>query len=246
VNSSDTNASKQSQPAIKFNLKFQQQSGANETPGAESGSGGGGGKAVPQRKSRFQSIDHVKQQQDLFKNKQNQQENEQSKSQESNTSSTSEAQVDATKQDGDPTKKQTTTNVIDIVYDINKWPSSLKDFCARVYKHYHTSTIVTEDQVTKYLQQRITNAFKLKPDLNVGWESEALPDIISIKKVAPFSNIKQQIQQKQANISANNMNNNAKKFAQSAFNNNPNKFNNSFNNNIGLNAKTGMNFIFTF
>ena len=52
--------------------------------------------------------------------------------------------------------------------------------------------MVSEDQVTKYLQQRITDAFKVKPDLNIGWENEPLPDIIAIRKVAPFS--QQQLQ----------------------------------------------------
>lgn len=57
--------------------------------------------------------------------------------------------------------------------------------------------MVSEDQVTKYLQKRITDAFKLKPDLNIGWDAEPLPDIISIKKVAPFSQHQMQQQQRQ-------------------------------------------------
>jgi hypothetical protein len=91
-------------------------------------------------------------------------------------------------------KKTTTNQVSDIVYDINKWPIALKTYCAKVYQHYQTITMVSEDQVTKYLQQRITEAFNLKPDLNIGWDKEPLPDIISIRKVAPFS--QQQIEQK--------------------------------------------------
>jgi hypothetical protein len=92
------------------------------------------------------------------------------------------------------TTSTTTSQVSDIVYDINKWPIALKTYCAKVYQHYQTITLVSEDQVTKYLQQRITEAFNLKPDLNIGWDKEPLPDIISIRKVAPFS--QQQIEQK--------------------------------------------------
>lgn len=61
-----------------------------------------------------------------------------------------------------------------------------------MYQHYQSITLVSEDQVTKYLQQRITDAFKVKQDLNIGWENEPLPDIIAIRKVAPLS--QQQIQ----------------------------------------------------
>lgn len=71
----------------------------------------------------------------------------------------------------------------DIVFHIDKWPDALKNYCARVYKQYANSTQVSEDQVTKYLQKRITDAFKVRPDLNVGWETESIPEIYDIKQV---------------------------------------------------------------
>lgn len=71
----------------------------------------------------------------------------------------------------------------DIVYDINKWPASLKTYCASVYQHYQKITLVSEDQVTKYLQKRITDAFKENADLNSGWQTEPIPDVLAIKKV---------------------------------------------------------------
>lgn len=72
----------------------------------------------------------------------------------------------------------------DIVYHIDKWPDALKNYCARVYKQYASSSQVSEDQVTKYLQKRITDAFKIRPDLNNGWESEKIPEIYDIKQVS--------------------------------------------------------------
>lgn len=71
----------------------------------------------------------------------------------------------------------------DIVYHIDKWPDSLKNYCARIYKHYSQSTQVSEDQVTKYLQKKITDAFKVRADLNTGWETEKIPEIYDIKQV---------------------------------------------------------------
>lgn len=87
----------------------------------------------------------------------------------------------------------------DIVFDINKWPNALKNYCAKVYQHYQNIKQVSEDQVTKYLQKRITDAFKIRSDLNIDWEKEALPEIASIRQVAPFSQyqIEQQKRQQQ-------------------------------------------------
>jgi hypothetical protein len=56
---------------------------------------------------------------------------------------------------------------------------------------------ISEDQVTKYLQQRITDTFKLKPDLNVGWDIEAVPSLEDIRKVAPLSQLQIAQQKKQ-------------------------------------------------
>jgi hypothetical protein len=88
------------------------------------------------------------------------------------------------------TQKQT-----DIVYDIKKWPDSLKAYCAKVYAHYQQLATLGDDQVTKYLQKRITEVFKQSPDLLIDWENEPLPDVASIKKVSPFSQQQLQLQQ---------------------------------------------------
>lgn len=59
---------------------------------------------------------------------------------------------------------------------------------------------ITEDQVTKYLQKRITETFKLKPDLNIPWQTEPTPSIEAIKKEAPLS--QQQILQQSKHAAA--------------------------------------------
>ena len=81
----------------------------------------------------------------------------------------------------------TTQPQADIVSDINKWPASLKAYCTKVYQHFQKLTNISEDQVTKYLQHRITETFKIKPDLNIAWESEKIPEVSDIKQVAPYS-----------------------------------------------------------
>jgi hypothetical protein len=75
----------------------------------------------------------------------------------------------------------------DTVYDIRKWPETLKAYCAKVYAHYQKLATVGDDQVTKYLQKRITEVFKNTPDLKIDWGSEPLPDVATIKRVSPFS-----------------------------------------------------------
>ena len=126
------------------------------------------------KKSRFSSnISNVVQEQKAFK----QQQQETTPSQP--TSSRSEQICSEDK----VSASESTTNTTDIVYDINKWPDSLKNYCARVYKHYATISQVSEDQVTKYLQKKITEAFKVSPDLNTGWETKAIPEIHDIKQV---------------------------------------------------------------
>lgn len=72
----------------------------------------------------------------------------------------------------------------DVVFDINKWPVSLKNYCAKVYQQYAASTQVTEQQVTNYLQNRITQAFKVKADLGINWDAEKMPDVNTIKQLA--------------------------------------------------------------
>jgi len=81
----------------------------------------------------------------------------------------------------------------DIVFDIHKWPVALKTYCTKVYQNYANVFGLSEDQVTKYLQKRITDTFKIKPDLNIDWESEPVPSIEDIRKEAPLS--QQQIMQ---------------------------------------------------
>ena len=81
----------------------------------------------------------------------------------------------------------------DIVFDIHKWPPALKSYCTKVYQHFQKILNISEDQVTKYLQQRITETFKDKPDLNIAWHDEPVPDVEQIRKVAPLS--QQQIMQ---------------------------------------------------
>ena len=72
------------------------------------------------------------------------------------------------------------------MFDIHKWPLELKNYCTKVYQHYSKMMHVSEDQVTKYLQQRITETFKLKPDLNIAWQEEPVPDLEAIRKVRSF------------------------------------------------------------
>ena len=97
-------------------------------------------------------------------------------------------------------------NNSEIVSNINKWPASLKTFCAKVYQHFQSSLVLAEDQVTKYLQQRITDAFKLKSDLETGWECESMPSVEAIRKVAPLSNAQQQQLKHQAQLNIKKMN----------------------------------------
>lgn len=49
----------------------------------------------------------------------------------------------------------------DIVFDINKWPLALKNYCTKVYQAYASNFNVNESQVTAYLQSRITEVFKI-------------------------------------------------------------------------------------
>jgi hypothetical protein len=72
----------------------------------------------------------------------------------------------------------------DVVFDINKWPVALKNYCSKVYQQYAASTLVTEQQVTNYLQNRITQAFKLKADLGINWDAEKMPDVNTIRQLA--------------------------------------------------------------
>jgi len=72
----------------------------------------------------------------------------------------------------------------DVVFDINKWPVSLKSYCSKVYQQHAGSTQVTEQQVTNYLQNRITQAFKVKADLAINWDVEKMPDVNTIRQLA--------------------------------------------------------------
>lgn len=132
------------------------------------------------KKSRFScSLTNVIQEQNRFKEQQ-QQQPQQSKPDVVNTEATN-----TTKKDNGSEICNEDKN--DIVYDINKWPDSLKAYCAKVYKHYSQNGQVSEDQVTKYLQKKIIDAFKVTPDLNTGWETEPIPEIYDIKQVRTSS-----------------------------------------------------------
>ena len=171
-------------PAIKINLKFQSNKASEQISTSP---------VPPVRKSRFDnsSISNVINEQAEF-----------------DKSDMAEKRVDDKKQEVAvvlkseevaPTSSNTastTSSATDIVFDINKWPVALRNYCAKVYQHYQGVNSVSEDQVTKYLQQRITETFKEKPDLNVGWEKEAVPDLVAIRAVAPLS--QQQIRQQAA------------------------------------------------
>jgi hypothetical protein len=183
---------------IKFNLKFNQFSlnkpSLNETdvtvtqhqqqPAAT--------QPPPVRKSRFNSLDNIKNQQRAFDEKTT------TDPRVNNPVAVSSVKIEA--------QTVSSSSQSEIVFDIHKWPVSLKSFCAKVYQHYQSITLVAEDQVTKYLQQRITDAFKVKPNLEVGWETEQIPTVEQIKQVAPLSNAQQQQLKQQANINIKKMN----------------------------------------
>lgn len=164
------------QPAIKFNLKFQQQQ--QQSPSSSKPEG----EIKPTvKKSRFSltgpdAVSNVANEQTRFKQEQDA------------TKPAPAAPAAPTVEEPAKPESATPASQPDIVYDINKWPMALKTFCAKVYHHYQAITLVSEDQVTKYLQKRITDAFKQNPNLDVGWDAEPIPDIISIRKVAPSSN----------------------------------------------------------
>lgn len=168
----------QQKPAIKFNLKFQSQPKVDQQ------------QQLPQqietasRKSRFNtnSLANIQAEQESFKKK------------EAEEIKVSEPTV--IKQE-EPVATKTTTTAADIVADINKWPATLKAYCTKVYQFYQKLHTVSEDQVTKYLQQRITDTFKLKPDLNIDWDNEKIPDVSAIRLVAPFSHLQLQQQKRQ-------------------------------------------------
>ena len=175
-----SNTNTNNKPPIKFNLKFQNFPTASKTDqqpyngdSNESSENQINTSTPNGRKSRFDNLNNVTNQQKEFE------------------------QTTANKTE---TQQQQQANGAEIVSNINKWPASLKSFCAKVYQHYQTITTVTEDQVTKYLQQRITDAFKIKPNLETGWETEAMPNVDDIKKVAPLSNAQQQQLRHQANL----------------------------------------------
>ena len=173
---------------IKFNLKFQQQTPTQQpkllvppvkTPQSSTTQDSSIG-AQPGRKSRFDippsSTPNVLKQQNLYQEYQQKQREKlaiaastaqkvvESKQKEVSVASTGEANDNA------------------IISDINKWPVSLKNYCSRLFTIYHSNKVVSEHQVTNYLQTRITEAFKIKSDLNINWDAEKIPDVQTIKK----------------------------------------------------------------
>lgn len=71
----------------------------------------------------------------------------------------------------------------DVVFDINKWPMSLKNYCSKVYQHFAGSSQVSEQLVTNYLQNRITQAFRVKADLAINWDAEKIPDVNTVRQL---------------------------------------------------------------
>lgn len=185
---------------IKINLKFnkggmlktvseqqqQEQQAATSSNTTTTTTAVAATKPVGVKKSRFSSnVSNVVQEQNRFKEQQQQQQQQQKV-----TTAVANVGICNEDMDGSSTSKdkkeeeEETTEQCDIVYHIEKWPDALKNFCARVYKQYAQSTQVSEDQVTKYLQKRITDAFKVRADLNTGWETEKIPEIYDIKQVS--------------------------------------------------------------
>lgn len=175
---------------IKFNLKFNSLNKSLQQPDPDVTAV----KQAPVRKSRFNSLDNIQSQQKAFE----------VKSQIIIDSPPSSSSSDQKREIEIPVSNS--SNQSEIVFDIHKWPASLKSFCAKVYQCYQSITLVAEDQVTKYLQQRITDAFKVKQNLEIGWETELMPTVEQIKEVAPMSNAQQLQMRQQANINIKKMN----------------------------------------
>jgi hypothetical protein len=147
ANATASNTQKQ---AIKINLKFQQNNDEIDSSPGET-------KNNP-KKSRFNatsldSLSNVKQQQENFNKKQDIDNDKSKQTNEVVVSANAPAVINTTT----PAK---TTIASDIVYDINKWPVSLKEYCAKVYQHYQSITLVTEDQVGKVNQCQISFRFE--------------------------------------------------------------------------------------
>jgi hypothetical protein len=169
---------------IKFNLKFNQQKQMHKEDQNKS--------EPAVKKSRFDLsssdslISNVTQEQKSFEK--NEQEKVRTLSTPmSSTKAGSAVNENVAEEEIRVTKQQQQAPTTDIVYDIKKWPVNLKAYCARVYQHYVKIVAVDEEQVTKYLQKRITDVFQINPELTIDWEKEPVPDLIAIKKVAPFS-----------------------------------------------------------
>ena len=196
--------------AIKFNLKSQPPQQQQHVPQQV------GNVASPTgpRKSRFNNLNNVAAQQKEFEQRNQAKIETQappppaSPANNAASSASTPAPASASAAATPDVKQQS-----DIVFDIHKWPNSLKTFCAKVYQHYQNILLVTEDQVTKYLQQRITDAFKIKPNLEIGWETEQMPDVEQIKRVAPLSAAQQLQLKQQQQASANQKKLNAAKAA---------------------------------
>lgn len=170
---------------IKFNLKFQQQ--PQQQPKLLVPSVKPQESTTPGRKSRFDmpplsssssSTSNVIKQQNLYQQYQQKQKEKlateaAAKSQPTTTTTT-------TTTNPNPT---TPTYGDDIISDINKWPVSLKNYCSRLFTIYHSNKLVSEQQVTRYLQTRITETFKIKNDLNINWDNEKIPDVQTIRQL---------------------------------------------------------------
>lgn len=185
VETTSKQASSGSPSQIKINLKFNKGGTLKTVTDQTSSSEQPATSTAPKttttvKKSRFSSnVSNVIQEQNRFKEQQQQQQKAASVPVKS-----APGKSDICNEDMEIEENGNESAQCDIVYHIDKWPDALKNYCARVYKQYASSSQVSEDQVTKYLQKRITDAFKLRPDLNNGWESEKIPEIYDIKQVS--------------------------------------------------------------
>lgn len=194
VDNSAASSASNKASAIKFNLKFNNfNKSTNGPPKPLMNSPGEPLRKAaltnspPTRKSRFDNLANITAEQTEYQNS-NQKPNEPKKSE----SIPNKQQPETTQ-----SKAELEKAAADIVFDIHKWPPALKTYCTKVYQHYQKVHTISEDQVTKYLQQRITETFKQQPDLNIAWHMEAVPEIEAIRKVAPLSQVQIMQQKKQ-------------------------------------------------
>lgn len=114
-------------PAIKFNLKFNQQQSATSSPMSTE---------PPVRKSRFNNCANIANEQAEF-SKNNSKPEPQTQTQ---------VRKSPEKLDETPKSEETASKAAsDIVFDIHKWPPALKNYCTRVYQNFQKVLNISED-----------------------------------------------------------------------------------------------------